>query len=137
MCHGCSLTDLKCPQSAEHADTKCWEMTLLMVEGGDVLTGSNDNMERSAGRIKVKLPFDGASEYSGSPPTTFEECSNVQKRLVFYHKLSDFNMVLGIRVFELCYLHVVFFLFKTLFAILKKLLPSRRDSSKPHSKIDY
>ena len=82
MCDGCSLTDRGCPNPADFDVAKCWAMTPLMVKGGDLLIGTKDDMERSSGRIKVKLPTDGPGEYSGLPPSSFQNCTNAQKRIV-------------------------------------------------------
>ena len=95
MCNGCSLTDRGCPKSDEYGETKCWAMTPLMTKGGELLTANKAEMERSSARIRTRLQTDGPGEYSGPPPTTFEECSNIQKRLICYYKIFRFLYGVG------------------------------------------
>ena len=67
----------------------------MMATGGDLLTGNNDDMLRSIGRIKGKLPTDGPDEYSGPSPTLFNDCTNKQKGLGCYYKVFRFLYGVG------------------------------------------
>ena len=58
-----------------------------MATGGKLLIGDRKDMARSRERLKSKLTGDAVGEYSGPPEITFVGCTNVQKRLVCYHKL--------------------------------------------------
>ena len=67
-----------------------------MKKGRKLVTATEDEMIRSRSRLKSKLPRDGVGEFNGPAPKTFEECNNVQKRLVCYHNLYRFFYGIGI-----------------------------------------
>ena len=95
-CHGCEMTDRGSPCPNEHGGVTCWAMTELMATGGKLLIGDRKDMARSRERIKSKLTGDAVGEYSGPPVDTFDACTNVQKRLVCYHKLYRYLYGVGI-----------------------------------------
>ena len=100
------MTDRGAPCSLTYNGALCWASTDLMKEGGKLLTGSRKDMIRSCWRVKSKLSTDGVGEFNGPPVEEFEDCSNVQKRLICYHKSFGFFMVLGVLVLG-CHFHPV------------------------------
>ena len=94
-CNACAMTDRGAPCSLTYNGALCWASTDLMKEGGKLLTGSRKDMIRSCWRVKSKLSTDGVGEFNGPPVEEFEDCSNVQKRLICYHKLFRFLYGIG------------------------------------------
>ena len=81
VCHGCMMTQKGVPKSSSDYNEECWALTDLMAVGGKLMTGGEDDMRRSANRIKTKLPTDLPGKIIGHSVKTFEECSMLQKRL--------------------------------------------------------
>ena len=81
MCHGCCLTDRGCLNPNDFDEVKSWAITSPMVNGGDLFIPTKEDIERSSGRIKVKLLTDGPGGYSGLPPSSFENCTNALKQI--------------------------------------------------------
>ena len=53
LCKECLMTNRGAPR-----DENCWAVTALMAKGGKLLTGYRKDMDRSANRVKTKLPHD-------------------------------------------------------------------------------
>ena len=95
-CNACAMTDRGIPGSPEYDGIPCWSLTDLMKKGGKLVTATEHEMIRSSSRLKSKLPTDGVGEFNGPAPKTFDDCSNVQKRLVCYHNIFRFLYGVGI-----------------------------------------
>ena len=67
-----------------------------MAPGGKLLIGDQDDMARSSNRLKTKPINQDTGEYCGPSVDNFESCTNVQKRIVCYHKLYRFLYGVGI-----------------------------------------
>ena len=95
------MTDKGSPCPIKYKGKLCWASTELMNDGGKLLIGIKQDMERSRNRVKSKLATDRLGEFNGPPIEKFENCSSAQKRLVCYYKLYRFlygNGRLGVRV---------------------------------------
>ena len=95
VCSGCLMSDRGAPNTSQTYTEECWALTDLMAEGGALLIGLDEDMNRSRNRLKTKVSTDGPGEYSGPPVTNFSDCSMKQKRLVLYHKLYRFLYGIG------------------------------------------
>ena len=95
-CHGYIMTDKGplCP--SKHRGAMCQALTDLMAPGGKLLIGDQDDMARSSNRLKTKPINQDTGEYCGPSVDNFESCTNVQKRIVCYHKLYRFLYGVGI-----------------------------------------
>ena len=87
------MTDKGSPCSITYKGKLCWASTELMNDGGKLLIGIKQDMERSRNRVKSKLATDRLGEFNGPPIEKFENCISAKKRLVCYHKLYRFFMV--------------------------------------------